>query len=275
MPAIIISNQLQLQPNNIGYQGARFQLPPQPVNAETMVFYYKAYGEGFPLGNDYLEDGSGYSWNKESMFGLSFSGSLSANNGGIVGWTGRENPNNIYRIRRNVFNSNFISNSNISLSANGQHMTFGNESAYFYYGHQTKSNFITSFGLYGVGVFCPTTNGIGLTGAANFLGIIKIQKNTSNANQISISVGNNWEGFSVENFASALSSSKTNWEMFNYAQPETTNFRPYSTTPTLSNTIFFPSWIVAKWPSGIVGRNLVITNIKVEYYSQETLITIV
>jgi hypothetical protein len=275
MPATITSNQLQLQPDSLGYQGARYQLPAQPTNAETMVFYYKAYGDGFPVGDDYFEDGPGYGWNKESVFGLSFNGSLTANNGGVVGWANTDDPNRICRVRRNAFQPQFISNSRISLSASGQHISFGNEGAYFYYGSTNKGQRITSLSQYGVGKFCPTTTGIGLTGAADFLGIIKVQKNISNPSQISISVGNNWEGLSTNNFATALSSSKTNWDLFNYAQVETTNFRPYSTNPALSNTIFFPSWIVAKWPSGIVGRNLVVTNIKVEYYSKETLITIV
>jgi hypothetical protein len=83
-----------------------------------------------------------------------------------------------------------------------------------------------------------------------------------------LSYGNNWQNLTSANFSTALSSSLTNWAFQNVSQVETTNFRPNHANAdvALRSTITFPRWLVVRWPSGIVGRNLVITDIKVEYY---------
>ena len=156
MPAVINQNKIELQPDNLGYQAARVNLPTQPSNADTMVFYYRVYVDGWPNGQYMTENISNYGWNKDFYFGLSFSDSVAANNGGIVGWAnvgnGNELGNSWIQGTQPVRFASFFGNNTIPLSASGQYFTpSGSDGDYFYYGSRTKTNRISVNTPYGGG----------------------------------------------------------------------------------------------------------------------------
>lgn len=266
MGAIISSNTLRLEPDSISYQTGKVQIPEAPSDANTMIFYYKAYFDTTPeIGNAITtEDGTSYAWNNDSFFGLSFSGTVSANVGGIVGFT-NGTENNVFRAE-NPSNRHFNRNSNYtSVIPCG----FQNAVGRFYFGSTVNGYLEGSgegFGYYG-SYICPSTQRIGLSGAKTYLGFIQIAKNSSDPQRVVISYGNNWENLSNSNFSTAISSISSNWSFKYSSQIETINFRPNHANPALANTINFPRWIVTKWPSAVLGRNFVVTDIKVEYYS--------
>jgi hypothetical protein len=258
MPATINNNILELQPDNIGYQA--FRIPLSAVsNASTMVFYYKAYVDNTP--NNINEDSGSYGWNNDAFFGLSFNGVLSANIGGIVGWT--NSTNNTVVFTQSL--ANYSPLNNFSGYSQFVPVCFDTSTNVVSYGHPTIT---TRASLpSNAGYFCPSTTTIGVSGAQRFLGILKVAKHPTNTQQIIISYGTNWENMPASSFSSALSSLSTNWLTYGSAQTETTNFRPNNANPLLSDTINFPTWIVGKWPSTVSGRELVISDMKVEYYN--------
>lgn len=259
MPATIINNILELQPDTLGYQAFKIPLSAAPENTTTMVFYYKAYVDNLTSSTN--EDGTSYPWNNDAFFGLSFTGVISANTGGIVGWTNSNSNYVVYSPSAGAYTPLLI-NSEYSQFIP---VAFDTSTSSISYGHPTVTT-RASIGSY-CGYFCPTTNIINLSGAKKFLGILKISKNPENAQQIIMSYGINWENMSSANFSNALASLSTNWISLGSAQTETTYFRPNHANPLLSNTINFPSWIVGKWSSSKPGRELVITDMKVEYYN--------
>lgn len=257
MPATIINNILELQPDNMGYQAFRMPLTAA-ANASTMVFYYKAYVDNIPVNTN--ENGGSYGWDNDSFFGLSFTNVVSANRGGIVGWS-NSNSNTV------IFTSSLGTYSPLLINSGYSQFVpvcFDTSTSNISYGHPTfttRANIGTHCGY-----FCPSTNTIGISGAQRFLGILKVSKHPTNTQQISLAYGMNWENMPSASFSSALSSLSTNWISYGSAQTETTYFRPNHANPLLSNTINFPSWIVGKWTSAQGGRELVITDMKVEFY---------
>lgn len=263
MGALISSNTLRLEPDGLSYQTAKVQLPVAPSAANTMVFYYKAYVNEWP--ENTVENGSTYAWNNDAFFGLSFNDTVSANVGGIVGFTNTNQSEVGGSLSKSNWssyffhiNSGFSQTVPFSVSYNGASYNL------FSYGHPLSTT------THNVGfpnaIMCLSTNTIGLTGAQKRLGIIKIAKNTDDPQKVVFSYGNNYEGLSAQSFSFALTSNLTTWAFQNISLQETGNFRPNYLNPNQSNTINFPRWIVAKWPSAVIGRNLVITDIKVEYY---------
>jgi len=268
MGALISSNTLRLEPDGLSFQTGKVQLPLAPSNANTMVFYYKAYFENIVLnigGGEIIEDATNYAWNNDAFFGLSFSGTVSANTGGILGFT-NITENNILRARQP-----------------GNYIPFGNNSGYlaiipcallgdasrFSYGpnNNGESTISVANNSFLGGQLAPSTHFIGLSGAKKYLGIIKVAKHEENSQNIVISYGNNWENMPASSFSSAISSLSSNWAFQNINVRETVNFRPNHANPALSNTINFPRWIVAKWPSAVLDRNFVVTDVKIEYYT--------
>lgn len=264
MGALISSNTLRLEPDGLSYQTARVQIPPAPSATNTMVFYYKAYVNEWP--ENTFENGSSYAWNNDAFFGLSFNGTVSANVGGIVGFTNTNQPEVGATLSKYDWSSYFF-HKNSGFSQTVPFALGYNSGNYniFSYGHALSTT------VYSAGfpnsIMCLSTNTIGLTGAQKHLGIIKIGKHPDDTQRIVLSYGNNYQGVSSQNFSIALSSSLTNWAFQNISLQETTNFRSNFSNPELANTINFPKWIVAKWPSAVVGRNFVVTDIKIEYYT--------
>lgn len=270
MGALISSNTLRLEPDGLSYQTARVQIPTAPSDANTMVFYYKAYFDTIVInqgGGEFTESGLSYSWNKDAMFGLSFTGTVSANMGGLLGFSNGANNNNIIRVRQPADYVPFGNNSGYSAIVPAGFNQMGE----FYYG-AGKANQFNDYhtignNLYSAGLLGPSTHFIGLSGAQKYLGIIKVSKNQNNPQNIVMSYGNNWQNLPVSEFSTALTSLSSNWAFQNIDRSETVNFRPNHANPALANTINFPTWVVAKWPSGVLGRNFVVTDIKIEYYT--------
>lgn len=274
MPAVINNDRLELRADSLGYQAARVQLPAQPSTADTMVFYYKAWVEGWPASTN--EANTSYAWNGDAFFGLSFNGSVSANNGGIVGWTNASDGTTAgcvlsYTTYLNtlfggppwrptaVAPFTFYGNINVNSFARP-----------FYYGASAVS---VSYSAPGVAALSFPSNAVIGTSAVNsFLGIIKMQKVAANGSNISISLGTNWEGLAQDNYTTALTSANTAWIFNNISVQERSNFRPNWNSPSLSGTIVFPSWVVCKWVSGVPTRNLVIDSLRVEYYNGAELV---
>lgn len=249
MPAIISDTSILLQPDNIGYQAFRVPLAAVPAGAVTMVFYYRGYVD---IAENIAEDGASYGWNNNAFFGLSFSGNVSANTGGVVGWSSL--GNGILRTPLRGSSWAFYANSG---HASATPFQFGDDSRNFFYGHPSTAQRI----LPGNGAYCfPTTHVIGAAGAGKFLGIIKISRQDNSTQGIVLSYGVNWENRAAGDFTGALSAPATNWIFSNQAVSETTNFRP-------GGAMNFPGWIVGKWPSGVLGRTLTITALRVEYYN--------
>lgn len=248
MPAIISDTSILLQPDNIGYQAFRIPLAAAPAGAVTMVFYYKAYVNG--IGQNVAEDGGSYGWNNDAFFGLSFSGNVAANTGGIVGWS-NTTATTILRTQGRTTGT-IYANSGL----NATPLFFGDNSLFFSFGSQAGTGVNLQNGAY-----CfPTTDPIGAVEAGKFLGIVKISRQDNNANNIVLSYGVNWENRALADFPGALSAAATNWIFSNQAVAETTNFRP-------GGAMNFPRWIVGKWPSGVIGCTLTITALRVEYYN--------
>jgi hypothetical protein len=270
MGAIISSNTLRLEPDGLSFQTGKVQLPLAPSNANTMVFYYKAYFENVVInafGGEFTENGSAYSWNTDTTFGLSFTGTVSSHIGGLLGFANGANPPNIIRVRQPADYVPFGNNSGYS-----QIVPVGFQNMIeFYYGPEKNNQFTSHHTIgnnnYLAGLLGPSTHIIGLSGAQKYLGMIKVSKNQNNSQNIVMSMGNNWENMPASSFSSALTSLSSNWAFRDVNRPETVNFRPNHANPALSNTINFPRWVVAKWPSAVLGRNFVITDIKVEYYT--------
>jgi hypothetical protein len=196
------------------------------------------------------------------MFGLSFSGTVSGNVGGFVGFSNGTSTN-ILRARPPALYDPFAKNSGYS----GAIPVGFNSMGEFYYGNGQTSSSNDFIGVGSPGIIAPSTYFIGLTGAKKYLGMFKISKNENTPQNIVLSCGNNWENFSSSSFSTALTSLCSNWFFQNVDRAETVNFRPNYTNPLSANTINFPSWIVVKYPSSVLGRNFVITDIKIEYYS--------
>lgn len=261
MPAIISSNTLRLEPDGLSAQTARVQLPAQPAGANVMVFYYKAYMEAAVGNNPAFEDGSSYAWGTKGFFGLSYDGDVNSNSN-AVGFGNRDNGV-LYMWGPQAF-APFAGGSGFG---SVQPVSFGVFSSEFSIGRQAVF-FNASNGGFEAGRFCPTTINIGVEGAQKYLGIVQVARHRENVQQVVFSYGNNWQGLAADHFASALPSSLTNWAFRNIAQTDIINARPNHANAdvALQSTINFPSWVVVRWPSNIVGRNLVITDIKVEYY---------
>jgi hypothetical protein len=258
MPASIINNTIKLQPDNLGYQAFRIPLSQQS-GAETIVLYYKGYVDNTPSNTS--EDGTNYGWNNDAFFGLSFNGTLSANTGGIVGWSNGNDVNWVANPPSISTHAPFSTNSGYSQMVP---CTFDNIN-YISNGSTNPSSSSRSGGGVYSGAFCPTTTNIFLSGARKFLGILKVAKHPTNTQQIVISYGVNWENMNSSNFGSALTSTSTTWITQSLAVTETTNYRS-NYLNALSSTINMPNWIVGKWPSVVVGREFVLTDLKVEYY---------
>jgi hypothetical protein len=259
MPATIKNNTIELQPDNVGYQAFRIPIS-QPQKAETMVFYYKAYVDNMPASIN--EDGTNYGWNNDSFFGLSFSGTVSANTGNIVGWSNGNDVNTVASTGSLQANTPFSTNSGYSQMLP---FTFDN-SFYMSNGNSSPASNIRSGGIH-YGNFCPSTNFINLSGAQKFLGILKVSKHPTNTQQIVLSYGVNWENMTSENFSTSLLSISTTWIIQSLAVTETTRFRSNHLNPLSANTINMPNWIVGKWASSVSGRKFVISDMKVEYYT--------
>lgn len=249
MPAIITDTSILLQPDNIGYQAFRIPLAAAPAGAVTMAFYYKAYVDG--VTQNLVEDGSSYSWNNDFFFGLSFSGNVSANTGGIVGWS--NSTTNTFLRTQGRTTGGIYANSGL----NATPVFFGDDSRNFFYGHPQVVTGIQPNN----GAFCfPTTEPVGAAEAGKFLGILKISRQDNSTQNIVLSYGVNWENRAPGDFSGALSAPETSWIFSNQAVAETTNFRP-------GGAMNFPGWIVGKWPSGVIGRTLTLTALRVEYYN--------
>jgi|688.fasta_scaffold184996_4 hypothetical protein len=261
MPATINNNALELVGDNLGYQAARVELPPQPTDADAIIFYYKAYVDKIPVG-PYSETSSN-SWDKNAFFGLSFDGTINGVNTGLVGYSNIDNINRASYSGSRQLNPTWNPNDIISP------YSFDGGIWRFRYGNPS---FIA--GGFNVGVVCPNTGptGADLATAEKYLHIIRINKDVNDAQRISLSIGFNWENLSVNDFSKALTSTSTIWALSDYTVNETTNFRTNWNNPSLSGTINFPSWIVSKWTTPTVDRKFVVTNIKIEYYRQEELI---
>lgn len=261
MASLISSNTLRLEPDNLTAQTARVQLPAQPAGANTMVFYYKAYME-VAANNPQLEDGSSYAWGMNAFFGLSFNGSVSSNMG-VVGFSNGDSA----WVMQVLAPQQYAPFANGSGYSSVSTVNIGGGASTFYHG-PARQSFSRDNHNFGGGRFCPTTQAIGVEGAKKYLGIIQIARHQENVQQVVFSYGNNWENLAAANFRNALGSNLSNWAFQNVAVNETTNFRPNHASADLAlrNTINFPGWIVVRWPTAIVGRNLVITDIKVEYY---------
>jgi len=251
MPAIISDTSILLQPDNIGYQAFRIPLAAAPAGAVTMVFYYKAYVDG--VGQNVHEDGGSYGWNNDAFFGLSFSGNVAANTGGIVGWS-NTTGNTILRTQGRTTGTIYAHFANSGLNATP--LYFGDDNRFFAYGSQIGTGVLPTNG----GFCFPTTDPIGAEEAGKFLGIVKISRQDNNTQNIVLSYGVNWENRALADFPGALSAAATNWIFSNQALAETVNFRP-------GGAMNFPGWIVGKWPSGVIGRTLTITALRVEYYN--------
>lgn len=271
MPAIINNNRLEFQADGLGYQAARVQLPNHPADASLMVFYYKGWVEGWPENTN--EANISYAWNSDVFFGLSFNGSVSANNGGIVGWTNFDYNSVVGGVDVCTTYSTWKS----TLGEVAPFTFYGgintNFARQFYYGSSNASDNYSAPGI--AALSFPSNAVIGTSAVNNFLGVIKMQKSAVNSSNITIGFGTNWEGLSQNNYAVALTSTNTNWIFDDVAVQERTNFRPNWNTPSLSSTVMFPSWVVCKWASGVLGRKLVIDSITIEYYRDEELISVV
>lgn len=250
MPAIITDTSIVLQPDNVGYQAFRIPLEPQPAGAVTMVFYFKGYVNG--LDSNQTEDGANYGWNNDSFFGLSFNGNVAANTGGIVGWTNSTSNRVLGAAGRSSSHPLFAGQ-----YGSATPFYFGDTISFFYYGHPTLT---TSANLSNAAYCFPTTDVIGVAEAEKFLGIFRISRHDTNAQNIVLSFGANWENRSMEDFSGALSAAATRWVFSNHTVAETTNFRP-------GGAMSFPGWIVGKWPSGVIGRTLTLSALRVEYYN--------
>lgn len=259
MPAIINNNTIELQPDNVGYQAFRIPIS-QPPKAETMVFYYKAYVDTIPA--SISEDGTNYGWNNDAFFGLSFSGTLSANTGGITGWSNGNDINAVAFTGTLNASTPFSNNSGYS-----QMLPFTYDNSFYMSNGNSSPASNTRSGGNQYGYFCPSTNFINLSGAKKFLGILKVAKHPTNTQQIVLSYGVNWENMTNENFSTSLTSLSTNWIIQSLPVTETTKFRSNYLNPLSANTINMPNWVVGKWTSSVAGRKMVITDIKVEYYT--------
>lgn len=260
MPATINNNSLELVGDSLGYQAARVQLPAQPTDADSMVFYYKAYVDRIPASTN---ENSSNSWDKNAFFGLSFNGTISGANTGLVGYSNIDNTNSASHSGSRQLNASWNPNDIIAPSS------FDGGIWRFRYANPSYIS-----GSFNVGIACPNTGptGADLATAQKYLHIIKINKDANDAQRISLNVGFNWENLSVDTFNRALTSTSTIWAMKDYPIAETTNFRTNWNNPSLSSTINFPSWVVSKWTTPTVDRKFVVTNIKIEYYKNEELI---
>jgi len=264
MPAIINNNALELVGDNLGYQAARVQLPSPPTDADTMIFYYKAYVDKIPA--DIFSESSPNGWDKAAFFGMSFDNTISTTNNQLVGYSNISNPNTCaYASFRGKY---------AEWNPNDTTAAFGFDGNWrFRYGNTNSNNYIAGPFSYGAVCPCAGTNSEDLQTAKKYLHIIRINKDVNNAQNISLSLGFNWENLSVDDFGTALTSISSVWAFKDYSISETTSFRTNWNNLSLSGTINFPSWIVAKFPSPTIGRKLVVTDIKIEYYRDEELIT--
>lgn len=254
MSAVITDNQLILTASGTGYQSASAELrSAPPASADMMVFLFRAYYDS-ATGN---EAETNYGWGNPACYGLSFSGDIPQGT----------NHSNFFGISGGNSNGNFVG---YIYNANA----FGTgEAGLAMYARSTSNGYNGGTGTNASGAF---TSGLGSsrgawdlpanpTVGAKFTGVWVVKKK-GGSQDILLNNGYNLESLSLADAGNARTSGNTVWYGTEQSITETTNWRPSS------SLITFPEHVVFGFPSGVVGRKMVVDWFKIEYYAYNQLI---
>lgn len=248
MPATIQNSIVYLAADGFGYQAAKAPLPVPPSGMTGMYFVFRAYFNG-------SEQNTIPGWDHTFAFGLCFNGinptqTSRANFFGIAS-DPSDSPSAV-GIRGSSYAFMF---------SNGNYM--GGES----YGvYQQPANFYSgrASGAMTIGnridqIGCLPS---GASSGAYYTGVWVIKK--AGIDQVSLSVGYNLDAIPVSNLKSAVTSAETKWPWRDLIFTDATNWR-------LGGNMNFPSHFIAKLPSSVAGRQLIIEKVDMRYFNSETL----
>lgn len=91
-------------------------------------------------------------------------------------------------------------------------------------------------------------------------------KKSTGTQNILLSSGYNMESLSLADAGNARTSANTVWYKTDQSISEPTNWRPSN------SLITFPEHVVFAFPSGVVGRKMIVDWFKLEYYAYNQLI---
>lgn len=254
MSTVIADNKLTMTASGTGYQSAIGQLRvAPPAGADMMVFLYRAYYDSATSS----EASTNYGWGNPSCLGFSFNGTVPSgtDHSNFFGLSGQNSSGNNVGY---TYDANAFGTGEAGLGFNSRNSNNG-------YNGGTGTNSSGAFssvisankGAWDIPAN-PTTG-------AKFTGVWVVKK-VAGSQSILLSSGYNLESLTKEDAGQARTSANTVWYGTDQSITESTNWRPSS------SIIVFPEYVVFGFPSGVVGRKMVVEWFKIEYYAYNQLI---
>lgn len=242
MSALISDGRLLLSATGSGFATGKRALPAAPAAADALVFYFRAFLEGFAA-----DESSTYGWDNAGCVGLSFNGTFPEYNATALnaktGFVGLVHASASAAVVHDLETA--------PATWAGDTVKFGTPQ--FTLGKSTAPNIALAGSL---------TNAArlphGATLGATYTGVWVFRKAPSQ--QIVVSLGRNFESLALENISNALTSEETVWDIENEAATESTNWRPSE------GVIAFPSYVLAKFTGGVAGCRMVLDHFKLDYW---------
>lgn len=243
MSALISDGRLLLSATGTGYATGKRALPAAPAAADTLVFFFRAFAEGFAA-----NESAAYGWDNAGCLGLSFNGTFPTYDASVAlnaktGFVGLVHASTAAATAHTLETA--------PATWGGDTLKFG--TAAFALGKATAPN-VALAGSLTQAARLPH----GATHGAQFTGVWVFRKAPSQ--QIVVSTGRNFESLALENISQALTSTATVWDIVNEAATESSNWRPSE------GVIAFPGYVLAKFTGGVAGTRLVLDHFKTEYW---------
>ena len=242
MSARLNGDQVILEGDGLGWQGARRTLPVPPEDAEGMAFYYRAWWDTISASGS-----STPGWNPAWCFGLSFRPDFPDTTDKEYYFGPMQDDLLPYIEVYERFGAD-------SFGAGKDSAWVGIFSRNFYAGGQAVTN-ITG-GIIGS---LPANPAVG----AEFTGVWLVKKDSASSAGLRISLGYNMESLAHAELSLARTSAATIWTEANVSI--TNSGSPL--TWRLGGGMSFPTHFHARNPCPTLGRKLVIDHLAVEYFT--------
>lgn len=253
MSAVITDNQLILTATGTGFQAASGMLrTTPPASADMMVFMFRAYYDSYTS-----DENVNYGWGNPGCLGFSFSGDVPSagdhSNFFGVGSNASETSDDVYY----KYSSNAFGSGEAGLGfypRNGSNAFSGSDS------EDNPGSFTSDIEPNG-----PWDLPANPTSGAKFTGIWIVKK-VINSRNILLSSGYNMESLSLEDIRNARTSENTVWHGTDTLIEESSNWRPSD------SLIKMPEYVVFGFPSGIIGKKLIVDHFQIDWYSYNQLV---
>lgn len=261
--------------DGIGPCGARRAILAAPDESDIMYFFYRAYwevGSGGGITSD--PAAVNYGWDHTFAFGLGFDNVFpSASNAPafarFIGVGSAYDATNV-----DLYWNQTDGGSDSDGDADRPFVSLSGGSCYFYKGNNDvdSSNYVSAPNFAANNSSNYTHPTYGTMNSRVFLGfpanptlgatcvhVWKIQRNTVNPRQITVTFGVNFESLAEANFSNARTSANTVWSTgVTFDVPD--NFFPRV------SPMRFPTYLLMRNPDGLVGRKFIYDHGKIEFW---------